>query len=168
MPDQHTPQTAAETTPPSAARVQAALDARGVAFRVVTMPSTTRTAQEAATTIGCTVAQIAKSIVFRGGQSGKPLLVIASGVNRIDERLLAAHVGEPLEKASAEFVRASTGFAIGGVPPIGFPQPVDTWIDRDLLQYGEVWAAAGTPYSVFCLDPQQPAVLTGGAVVQVA
>ncbi len=153
--------------PASAARVQAALDAAGVEVVVVTMPATTRTAQEAAQAIGCSVAQIAKSIVFRGARTGTPVLVIASGVNRVDERVLAAHVGEPLEKASAEFVRTSTGYAIGGVPPVGFVQPIATWIDRDLLQHEHVWAAGGTPFTVFRIDPRRLADLAGGAVVSV-
>jgi prolyl-tRNA editing enzyme YbaK/EbsC (Cys-tRNA(Pro) deacylase) len=131
------------------------------------MPDTTRTAQEAARAIGCSVEQIAKSILFRGAQTGKPILVIASGVNRVDEKLMAARVGEPLMKATPEFVRQSTGYVIGGVPPFGFPQPIDTWIDRDLLQYAEVWAAAGTPHTVFSLDPNSLVSLTGGTVTDV-
>ena len=153
--------------PASAQRVQAALNQAGAAFRVVTMPATTRTAQDAASAIGCTVEQIAKSILFRGARTAKPILVIASGVNRVNERTIAGLTGEPIEKPKAEFVRDATGFAIGGIPPLGFPQPIETWIDQDLLKYGEVWAAAGTPNAVFSLNPSSLALLTGGSVVQV-
>lgn len=154
--------------PPSAARVQQALDAHHSSFRVVQMASTTRTAQEAAAAIGCSVSQIAKSILFRGADTGKPVLVIASGTNRVDEKLIAARAGEPLGKATPDFVRDATGYVIGGVPPVGFPQPIETWIDADLLQFAEVWAAAGTPFAVFSLDPHALATLTGGTVVQVS
>jgi len=147
--------------------VQAALENAGLPLRVVAMPGTTRTAAEAAAGIGCTVAQIAKSILFRGATTGKPILVVASGTNRVNERLVAELAGEPLGKADADFVRSSTGYAIGGVPPVGFPQPIETWIDRDLLQYKEVWAAAGTPFTVFAVDPSTLPMITGGAVVQI-
>lgn len=153
--------------PPSAARVQQALDAHHATFRVVQMPSSTRTAQEAAAAIGCSVAQIAKSILFKGAMTGKPILVIASGTNRVDEKVIADRTGEPLIKASPDFVRDATGFVIGGVAPLGFPQPIETWIDADLLQHEAVWAAAGTPFAVFSLDPQALATITGGIVVTV-
>lgn len=147
--------------------MQAALENAGLPLRVVAMPGTTRTAAEAAAGIGCTVAQIAKSILFRGATTGKPILVVASGTNRVNERLVAELAGEPLGKADADFVRSSTGYAIGGVPPVGFPQPIETWIDRDLLQYKEVWAAAGTRFTVFAVDPSTLPMITGGAVVQI-
>ncbi len=153
--------------PASARRVQDALEAIGLPLKVVEMPDTTRTAQEAAAAIGCTVAQIAKSIIFRGARTGKPVLVVASGTNRVNERRIAEHTGEPLEKAKPEFVRSATGYVIGGVPPVGFPDPVETWVDEDLLSFGEVWAAAGTPYAVFCLDPQLLPKVTGGQVIKV-
>jgi len=153
--------------PASAQRVQAALTEAGASFRVVAMPATTRTAQDAANAIGCAVEQIAKSILFRGARTAKPVLVIASGANRVNEGTIAQLTGEPIEKPNAEFVRNATGFAIGGVPPLGFPQPIETWIDRDLLQYGEIWAAAGTPNAVFSLNPGSLARLTGGCVVQI-
>jgi prolyl-tRNA editing enzyme YbaK/EbsC (Cys-tRNA(Pro) deacylase) len=153
--------------PISAQRVQEALESIGLPLNVVEMPGTTRTAQEAASAIGCTVAQIAKSIVFRGANTGKPVLVIASGVNRVNEKQIKEKAGERLEKATPEFVRSTTGYAIGGVPPVGFPQPIETWIDEDLLKHSEVWAAAGTPYAVFRLDPKLLPVMTGGTVVRV-
>jgi prolyl-tRNA editing enzyme YbaK/EbsC (Cys-tRNA(Pro) deacylase) len=155
------------TLPPSAQRVKDALGAMGMPMRVVEMPATTRTAQEAADAIGCRVAQIAKSIVFMGAATGKPVLVIASGVNRVNESRMAERAGEELRKATAEFVRASTGYAIGGVPPVGFPAPIETWIDEDLLLFEEVWAAAGTPFAVFRLDPRLLPRMTGGVAVRV-
>lgn len=155
--------------PTSAARVQAALQRLGMPFQVVTMPSTTGTAQEAAAAIGCTVGQIAKSILFRGATTGKPILVVASGTNRVNESVVGSVAGEVLEKPkrAADFVREATGYVIGGVPPVGFPQPIATFIDEDLLQYETVWAAAGTPFSVFSLDPNALAVMTGGTVIRV-
>lgn len=156
-----------EALPESARRVQAALARLGTPFRVVAMPATTRTAVDAAAAIGCAVGQIAKSVMFRGAVTGKPILVIASGANRINETSLSALTGEPVAKAPADFVRESTGFAIGGVPPLGFPQPIETWIDQSLLQYSEVWAAAGTPNAVFSLDPQALPAMTGGKAVDV-
>ena len=156
-----------DALPPSALRVQRALDGHGAPFRVVAMPATTRTAQEAAAAIGCSVAQIAKSILFKGATTGKAILVIASGANRINEKRIAERAGERVGKAPPEFVRDVTGYVIGGVPPVGLAQAVETWIDRDLLQYGEVWAAAGTPFTVFSLDPAALPGLTGGTVVDV-
>ena len=153
--------------PESAKRVQAALDRSGLAFRVVEMPASTRTAKEAAAAVGCSVAQIAKSIVFRGAASGRPILVVTSGTNRVNEQTMAALAGEPLEKASPDFVRESTGYAIGGVPPAGFPAPIATWIDQDLLRFDQIWAAAGTPFAVFGLDPRHLPELTGGTVARV-
>jgi prolyl-tRNA editing enzyme YbaK/EbsC (Cys-tRNA(Pro) deacylase) len=153
--------------PSSAQRVQEALDHLGLSFRVLVMPDTTRTAQEAAQAIGCGVAQIAKSILFRSSQSGLPVLVIASGVNRVNEKSIGRQRGEALEKATPEFVRTSTGYIIGGVPPLGFPNSIETWIDEDLLQYEEVWAAAGTPFAVFSLKPSALAGMTGGTVARI-
>ena len=153
--------------PASAQRVQDALDRTAVSCRVVAMPFTARTAQEAADAIACEVGQIAKSIVFRGLRSAKPILVIASGVNRINERTIQHLAGEPVAKPDAQFVRETTGFAIGGIPPLGFPRPIETWIDGDLLQFAEVWAAAGTPNMVFGVNPDSLAAMTGGTVTRV-
>lgn len=139
-------------------------EALGGAFEVVEFPATTRTAADAAKAIGCSVAQIAKSIVFRAARSGKPVLVIASGANRVNEARVAALIGEPVEKADADFVRESTGFAIGGVPPVGHAQAIRTLIDEDLMKLGEVWAAAGTPNSVFRLEAQRLVAITSGTV----
>jgi prolyl-tRNA editing enzyme YbaK/EbsC (Cys-tRNA(Pro) deacylase) len=154
--------------PASAQRVQQALNAFGASFRVQTLPDTTRTAQEAARAIGCTVGQIAKSLLFRGAKTAKPILVIASGANRVSEKTLERLTGEPIEKPDAEFVREASGFAIGGIPPLGFPRPIETWIDADLLQYTEVWAAAGTPNAVFSLNPTSLTTITGGTVTTLA
>jgi prolyl-tRNA editing enzyme YbaK/EbsC (Cys-tRNA(Pro) deacylase) len=152
----------------SAAKVQAALAARGYSFDVLELDQSTRTAAEAAAAIGCEVAQIAKSILFRGKKSGKPVLVIASGANRVDEKAVAELLGETLGKADAAFVRQETGFVIGGVPPVGHDKPIETFIDEDILDYDAIWAAAGTPFAVFRLDPRSLEALTGGKVASVA
>ncbi len=153
--------------PDRALQVQAVLEAYGGTCPIVVVPETTRTAEDAARALGCAVGQIAKTVVFRGASSGKPVLVVASGVNRVDERLLARQVGEGLAKATADFVRDATGYAIGGVPPVGFPQPIETWLDEDLLQYPAVWAAAGTPNAVFSVAPSALVSMTAGTVTRV-
>src|ERR1700737_893186 len=142
------------------ARVQAALIAAGVEARIEEFPSSTRTAQEAAATVGTTVGQIVKSLVFLAG--GSPVVALVSGVNRLDTQRLAALSGAAIGKADADAVRQATGYSIGGVPPIGFPVPIPTFIDRDLLQYDVVWAAAGTPPPVFPLPPRALVRITGG------
>jgi len=151
----------------SARRVQDALAARGFDFSVREFPKSTRTSAEAAAAIGCAVAQIAKSLVFRARASGRPVLVIASGVNRVDEKAVAALLGEKIGRADADFVRAATGFAIGGVPPLGHATPPVTLIDRDLLALDEIWAAAGTPNAVFRLTPQDLGAATAGRVADI-
>lgn len=151
----------------SAARVEAALQASGFACEVRKLDQSTRTAAEAATAIGCEIAQIAKSILFRGARSGHPVLVVASGVNRVDEKAVAELIGEPLAKADADFVRRETGFVIGGVPPVGHSKPILTLIDEELLAYDEIWAAAGTPFAVFRLEPKSLESLTGGRIARV-
>jgi len=153
--------------PRSVRRVQQALAAAGVEAQVVELPESTRTAVDAAAAIGCRVEQIAKSLIFRCTGSGLPVLVIASGTNRVDERLVAAHLGEPIAKADADFVRGATGFAIGGIPPLGHAAPLRTLIDADLLKLDTIWAAAGTPNAVFSLDAGQLTRATGGEVVPV-
>jgi len=152
---------------PSAQKVQAALAARGFTLQVVELPQSTRTSAEAAAAVGCTVGQIAKSIVFRAARSQRPVLVLTSGVNRVSESAVAVLVGEPLAKADADFVRARTGFVIGGVPPVGHAESLITFIDEDLLQYVEIWAAAGTPNAVFRLTPEELVGLTGGKIMKV-
>ena len=151
----------------SAQKVQRALQALGLTLQVVELPNSTRTAAEAAAAVGSQLGQIVKSLVFRGEASGKPLLILASGANRVNLESVAALVGEPLGKADADFVRQQTGFAIGGVPPLGHLQALETWIDEDLFQYAEIWAAAGTPNAVFCLAPDDLLRMTGGRVVKI-
>jgi prolyl-tRNA editing enzyme YbaK/EbsC (Cys-tRNA(Pro) deacylase) len=140
---------------PAAQRVQEALRQKGLDAQVRHMPASTRTAQDAAAACGCEVGQIVKSLVFRGQQSGKPYLLLVSGANRVDEQAVAAEIGEALNRPDAAFVRDATGFAIGGIPPIGHPAPVATFIDRALFAYDVVWAAAGTPDAVFPIAPRR-------------
>ena len=117
--------------------------------------------------IGCTVGQIAKTLVFRARQSDRAVIVIASGANRVDEKAVAARLGERIGRADADFVRERTGYAIGGVPPVGHPAPLPTFIDRDLLAYDVIWAAAGTPNAVFSLRPADLVALTSGKVADI-
>lgn len=149
---------------PSAQKVQDALLALGYQNQVLELPASTRTSAEAAQAIGCQVGQIAKSLIFVTRRSRRPILVIASGNNRVNLENLATLVGEPLEKADAEFVRQRTGFVIGGVPPLGHLEPLETFIDQDLFAYKDIWAAAGTPHAVFCLTPQELLEMTQGRV----
>jgi prolyl-tRNA editing enzyme YbaK/EbsC (Cys-tRNA(Pro) deacylase) len=150
----------------SAQRVQDALAKHGLDLEVKEFGASTRTAADAAAAIGCAVAQIAKSILFRATKSNRPVLVVASGVNRVDEKKVAALVGEPLGKADADFVRDRTGFVIGGVPPVGHAEKVATYVDEDLLVLPELWAAAGTPNAVFRLTPGDLVRITGGTVAR--
>jgi prolyl-tRNA editing enzyme YbaK/EbsC (Cys-tRNA(Pro) deacylase) len=149
-------------------RVQEALRALGLGHEVVDLGLSARTADDAARAVGCRVDQIAKSLVFRLRDSGRPLLVVTSGAHRVDEGKVAVLVGEPLGRADADFVRAETGFAIGGVAPIGHARPVVTLIDEHLLRFEEIWAAAGHPNTVFRLTPGDLVTMTQGRVVQVA
>jgi prolyl-tRNA editing enzyme YbaK/EbsC (Cys-tRNA(Pro) deacylase) len=139
--------------PRSARRVQEALRALGLPDAIVELDASTRTAPEAAAAVGCELGAIVKSLVFRGEHSGDGVLVLVSGDNRGDEQRIATAVGEPVGRADADFVRTVTGYAIGGVPPVGHPQPLRTAVDEDLLRFGTVWAAAGTPFAVFGVDP---------------
>lgn len=152
---------------PSAQKVQDALEAKGYSLEVVELPESTRTAAEAAQAIGCQVGQIVKSLVFRTEKSKRPILVVASGTNRVNDKRIGQLLGEPIGKADAGFVRQQTGFVIGGVPPLGHDQPVPTFIDQDLIQYEQVWAAAGTPYAVFRLSPEHLEDMTRGQIVDV-
>jgi prolyl-tRNA editing enzyme YbaK/EbsC (Cys-tRNA(Pro) deacylase) len=151
----------------SARKVQEALNARGFSSQVVELPDSTRTAREAAQAIGCGVEQIVKSLIFKGKQSNKPILVVASGTNRVNEKRLGQLAGEPITKADADFVRQHTGFAVGGVPPLGHVEPIQTFIDEDLLLYDEIWAAAGTPFAVFKLTPVDLQAMTEGETVSI-
>jgi prolyl-tRNA editing enzyme YbaK/EbsC (Cys-tRNA(Pro) deacylase) len=151
----------------SAKKVQNALDRFGVACKVVELPGSTRTAQEAAQAVGCRVEQIAKSLVFQGKTTSRPVLVVASGANRVNEKKLRDLLSEPVRKADADFVREHTGFAIGGVAPVGLSEPMDIFIDEDLFKYEEIWAAAGTPHAVFKLTAQDLLNITQGKVVKI-
>jgi prolyl-tRNA editing enzyme YbaK/EbsC (Cys-tRNA(Pro) deacylase) len=152
---------------PSIQKVQETLLSLGVEIKIVEFQDSTRTSAEAAARIGCHIGQIVKSLVFRGRVSGKPLLILTSGSNRVDEGPISQLFGETIIRAEAEFVRKSTGFAIGGVPPVGHLQPLKTYIDEDLLQYDKIWAAAGTPNSVFEIAPSTLVRVTGGRLVRV-
>ena len=151
----------------SSRKVQDSLKNRGFSCQVVELPQSTRTAKEAAQAIGCGVEQIAKSLVFRGTNTRTPILVVASGVNRVNESKLSDRVSEPIEKADADFIRERTGFVIGGVPPIGHIERLETFIDEDLMQYDEIWAAAGTPHAVFRLTPSDLVKMTDGWVIPI-
>src|SRR5579863_5634724 len=137
----------------SVQKVQHTLKSLGFSDEVVVFPDSTRTALEAAQAVGCQVGQIVKSLVFKGAQSHMPVLVLASGANRVNEKQFGVLFDERIEKADADFVRQHTGFAVGGVPPLGHIERLATFIDRDLLQYDEIWAAAGSPHTVFRLTP---------------
>ena len=150
-------------TAPSALEVQAAL---GPEFQVLEFEASTRTSQDAAAAIGCTVAEIAKSLIFKSAQ-GRAVLVIASGVNRVDEKKVRALLGEKIGRADAEFVRDKTGYA-GGVPPVGHVTPPIVLIDEDLQRFSAVWAAAGTPNAVFKITPADLIRLTQGRVADIA
>ena len=155
------------TLSPSARKVQDALDALGMPGRVIEMDRTTRSAADAAAAVGCTVGQIVKSLVFKAETSGHAVLVLASGANRVDETLLARALAEPAVKADADFVRRASGFAIGGVPPLGHAEPMVVFVDEDLLAHTTLWAAAGNPQAVFRLTPQELRTITNGRVIRV-
>jgi prolyl-tRNA editing enzyme YbaK/EbsC (Cys-tRNA(Pro) deacylase) len=152
----------------SAHIIQKVLEEKGIECRVVKFSESTRTAVEAATAIGCEVAQIAKSLIFKTRTTHQPVLVLASGSNRVNEKVIALYVKEEIVKADADFVKDVTGFAIGGVPPVGHKQPIDfVFIDEDLLKFHEIWAAAGTPHSVFNLKSDHLASLSGGQILSI-
>ncbi len=152
----------------SARRVQVALQVAGAEFEVVELPASTRTAQEAAEAVGCQVGQIAKSLVFKTRTSARPVMVIASGDHRVDLSKVEALVGEAVDLADPEFVRQTTGFAIGGVPPVGHVEPLMIYLDEGLRAHELIWAAAGTPHAVFALKADDLPRLTGGSFVPVA
>lgn len=148
----------------SVKRVHDALVAAGYPAEIVRFPAGTRSSEAAAAAVGCAVAQIAKSLVFQAPESDRPVLVIASGANQVDLEAVARLLGEPVARADAAFVRARTGFAIGGVAPLGHKEPPLCVIDADLLRYDAIWAAAGAPDAVVRLDPQQLAGMTNGRI----
>jgi prolyl-tRNA editing enzyme YbaK/EbsC (Cys-tRNA(Pro) deacylase) len=151
----------------SAQKIQDLLLARGFDYTVIEHVESTRTAQEAADRAGCALGQIVKSLIFRGTMSGKPILVLTSGANRVDEKRIAEYAGEPIARADADFVRAVTGFAIGGVPPIGHNEKMETYLDEDFQSYPTIWAAAGTPNAIFELKTEDLQRMADGKIAQV-
>ena len=156
-----------QTLSPSAQKIQDQLKSLGYDYTVIEHAESTRTAQEAADRAGCEIGQIVKSLIFKGKESGKPILVLTSGANRVDENRISEYAGEPIGRADADFVRAVTGFAIGGVPPVGHVQKMETYIDEDFLPYPTIWAAAGTPKAIFELKTEDLKTMTDGRVVRV-
>ncbi len=152
----------------SAEIVQRALAEKGLKFEVHELKASTRTASDAAMAIGCQVEQIVKSLLFRTKETQRPVLVLVSGKNRANEEVLQRHIGESILKADADFTREITGFAIGGIPPLGHKNPISlVYIDEELLQYETLWAAAGTPYAVFSLPAKELQKAAGGKVISV-
>ena len=152
----------------NAKTVQDALFQKGLSFEVVELSSSTRTANDAAATIGCEVAQIIKSLLFRSGKTNQPILILASGINRVNEKIIEKLIGENIVKADADFTREITGFAIGGVPPVGHKQKIHKiFIDEDLLKFEKLWAAGGTLNAVFSLHSNDLENLTGGKIVAI-
>jgi prolyl-tRNA editing enzyme YbaK/EbsC (Cys-tRNA(Pro) deacylase) len=147
---------------PATVRVQTALQTLGVETEVIVLAESARTAAQAAAACSVGVGQIVKSLVFVAGD--EPILVLVSGANQADERRLAALSGQPVRRADADTVRGATGYAIGGVPPVGHPRPLRVFIDRDLLGYDRLIAAAGTPHTVFPISPGDLCRVTGGVV----
>ena len=152
---------------PSAQKVQDQIRLLGFDYTVIEHAESTRTAQEAAERAGCELGQIVKSLIFKGKDSGKPILVLTSGANRVDEKRISDYAGEAIGRADADFVRSVTGFAIGGVPPVGHLQDMETYVDEDFLQFGPIWAAAGTPNAIFELKTEDLQKMTQGKVVRV-
>ena len=151
----------------SVRKVEKALKAHGLECQVLNMKETTRSAQDAANSLGCRVEQIVKSLVFMTKKTKKPILVIASGANRVNTKKIRNLLSEPIKMADPDFVRAKTGFAVGGVPPLGHSNPLATFIDEDILKYPEIWAAAGTSNTMFKLSPDDLQKITEGQVISV-
>ena len=150
----------------SARRVQVALETMGQECRVRMLPSSARSAQDAASAIGCDISQIVKSLIFKIQETGEGILVLVSGARQVAEELLEDYVGARVLKADAGFVRDVTGFAIGGVPPVAHKTALShIYVDQDLTAMDEVWAAAGTPHGVFCISGQDLARVTKGKVI---
>lgn len=151
----------------SAQKVKETLKSMGFSNQVVEILVSTRTSKEAAEAVGCQVGQIAKSLVFKTKKSKNPIIIITSGSNHVDEEIMSDFIEEEIEMADADFVREVTGFVIGGIPPVGHIRKIRTFIDEDLLEYEEIWAAAGTPNTVFMLTPDELLNMTKGEVVSV-
>lgn len=151
----------------NAQSIQNELTKRNINFKIIEFSQSTRTANDAAHAIGCSVGQIVKSLIFRIKNSNKPVLILVSGSNRVNEKTIETNIGEAIEKADADFTREVTGFAIGGIPPLGHKHAIETYIDKDLLQFEELWAAAGTPNAVFNLKSKDLESITQGKVITV-
>ena len=149
----------------SARKVQEALTVLGVSCKVHELPSSTRSAADAANSIGCSVSQIVKSLVFRTVNTDRAILALVSGSNKVNEAKLGEQINEPIGKADADFVREKTGFAIGGIPPVGHLERLTTLFDKDLLNFPEVWAAAGTPHAVFQINPHELLKITKASIL---
>lgn len=158
---------ATDPLPKSIHRVQNILDEHNLTLQLVEYPEGDLSAEEAADAIGCEPEQIAKSLVFRRMKSGKPILVIASETNRVNEKALKAVVGEKVERAEDEYAEEHTGYSVDGIPPVGLVESIETFIDEDLLTQELIWAAAGTPRAVFSLTPQALVEITGGDIISV-
>jgi len=152
----------------STARVLAAAKAAGLAIEIVAMPRSTRTAEEAAAACGCAVGQIVKSLIFARADTGAPVLLLVSGTNRVDQDAVASAIGARLKRMDAESVRRATGFAIGGVAPLGSHAPLPTYIDEDLFAHEAIWAAAGAPNAVFRTTPGALEAACGATAIRVA
>ena len=160
-----------ESPPPlprASARVAEALAKHGHGAEVRLLDDSARSAAEAAAALGVEQAQIVKSLVFRGGRSGRAVLALVGGTSRVDTALLETHIGEPVERADADWVRERTGFAIGGIPPLGHREPLLTVADAALVELGELWAAAGTPHAVFAPRGDELVALTGAELADIA
>jgi Cys-tRNA(Pro) deacylase len=151
----------------SVRKVEKALEGYGLECPVLTMKETTRSAQDAANSLGCGVEQIVKSLVFMTKKTKKPILVLASGANRVNTKKIRNFLSEPIKMADPDFVRAKTGFVVGGVPPLGHTSSLETFIDEDLLKYPEIWAAAGTSNTMFKFSPDDLQKITHGKVISV-
>ncbi len=147
-------------------RVRQALAAQGLQVQITEFDQSTATSQQAADTLGVPLATIVKSLVF--SVNDQPILVLASGANRVDTAKVGRIAGAKVRRADANRVKEATGFAIGGVPPIGHSRPITTYIDQDLLGYDRLWAAAGSPYAVFPVTPEELVRITGGQVIDLA
>ncbi|KIZ17551.1 YbaK/EbsC family protein [Streptomyces natalensis] len=150
-----------------AQQFQETLRERGLDLTVVELPDSTRTADDAARALGCEKAQIVKSLVFKDTSTGAPVMVLASGTNRVDEKTLAEQLGSTIGKADADFVKRVTGYSIGGVPPLGHKEQLTLLVDADLLAFEETWAAAGTPHAVFKISGKITDILPEHRVVAV-
>jgi prolyl-tRNA editing enzyme YbaK/EbsC (Cys-tRNA(Pro) deacylase) len=156
-----------QTLSSSAQKIQDILLKLGSASIVIEFNESTRTAQDAADRVGCQLGQIVKSMIFKGQTSNKCILVLTSGMNRVDEKKVGQYAGEKIGRADPDYVRIMTGYSIGGVPPVGHASALETYIDHDLLQFPRVWAAAGTPYAVFEVSTSDLVNMTHGKIIQI-